>query len=78
MTEPRRLKRGQMFLNLWSGWQNIFVVLGTNNAYCYGVEVAKVKGEYRVCNAKYYLTETRRKFPRLYRRWDESPHPLTF
>lgn len=24
------------------------------------------------------LTETRRKFPRLYRRWDESPHPLTF
>ncbi len=57
MSEPRRLKRGQMFLNMWSGWQNVFIVLGTNNAFCYGVEVAKVKGKYRVASVKYYLRD---------------------
>lgn len=59
MTKQRRLKRGQMFLNLWSGWQNIFVVLGTDKAFCYGVEIAKVKGDYRVGKVKYYLKDLR-------------------
>lgn len=59
MTEQRRLKRGQMFLNLWSGWENIFVVLGTDKAFCYGVEIAKVKGDYRVGKVKYYLKDLR-------------------
>lgn len=59
MTEQRRLKRGQIFLNLWSGWENIFVVLGTDKAFCYGVEIAKVKGDYRVGKVKYYLKDLR-------------------
>ena len=59
MTKQRKIKRGQIFLNLYSGWQNMFVVLGSNNAYYYGVEVARIKGEYRVYNVKYYLATLR-------------------
>ena len=59
MTKQRKIKKGQMFLNLCSGWQNIFVVIGSNNAYYYGVEIIKLKGEYKVRNVKYYLATIR-------------------
>lgn len=59
MTKQRKIKKGQIFLNLCSGWQNIFVVIGSNNAYYYGVEIIKLKGEYKVRNVKYYLATIR-------------------
>ena len=59
VTKQRKIKKGQMFLNLYSGWQNIFVVIGSNNAYYYGVEIIKLKGEYKVRNVKYYLATIR-------------------
>ena len=59
MTKQRKIKKGQIFLNLCSGWQNIFVVIGSNNAYYYGVEIINLKGKYKVINAKYYLATIR-------------------
>ena len=54
MTEPRKLKRGQIFLNLWAGWQSLFVYLRTQKDLCYGVGITKVNGKYKVRNVQYY------------------------
>ena len=54
MTEPRKLKRGQIFLNLWAGWQTFFVYFRTSGRYCYGVQIVKVNGKYTVQNSQYY------------------------
>lgn len=46
-----------MFLNLWAGWQDIFIVTACGKEVCYGVSVGKIEGEYRLLNSEHYTAD---------------------
>ena len=56
MTERRKLKRGMILLNLWAGWQTLFIYFGTSGRMAYGISLTRINGKNRIRKATYYLT----------------------
>lgn len=53
METRRVLKRGQIFLNRWAGWQTIFIYLRSDARNCHGIAITKCKSKYGVRLASY-------------------------
>ena len=49
-----RFKRGQIFLNRWAGYKNLFVYLNANGQYAYGISIITINGEIKIQKAIYY------------------------
>ncbi len=54
MTKQRKLKRGQIFLNLWAGQQSLFVISTVSKDRCYGTNIFKANGKFQIHNGEHY------------------------
>lgn len=57
MSEKRTLKRGDILLNLWAGWQTMFVYLKTSGTLAHGVTLVKFYGKYKIQKASFYRSD---------------------